>query len=127
MPTPEEYKALLKGAEGEIVSLKEMSEALSAENEALKAEIDGLFEAQKFEAEQMVQLTEQVWKLEEALEEAAKEREEILMLVGNLRTGMERIRDVAQDTLANAKDKKASRLQMAVQVYDIKSIADGIG
>ena len=120
MPHEDQLKAILKVAEGEMISLH-------AENSSLKAEINGLFEAQKFEAEQMVQLTEQIWALEEALQDSTRERDEILSLVSNLKSGMEKISEVAQKTLAAAEEEESTRSELAVQIYDIKSIADAVG
>jgi len=114
------HKALLKAAETHIVTLQE-------ENEALKADLNNMIEAQALETDQMVQMSEQLWKLEEALMSATEEKDVALMMVQNLKSGMDRIQSYAEETLSAVKENKASRLTMAAQVYEIKSLADTLG
>ncbi|PHS79722.1 MAG: hypothetical protein COB59_00065 [Rhodospirillaceae bacterium] len=109
-------KELLKAAEKQIVQLQD--DKLAQEDF-----INDLMESQKLEAEELVRLTEQVWKLEAALEEVAAERDDVRMLLLGLRDDMVRIRDVAAESLRSATDKK-SLLNMAVKFYDVKTLAD---
>lgn len=107
---------LLKAAEAQIVKLQE-------ENRAQGDHINELMESQKLEAEEMVRLTEQVWKLEELLADVIAERDDVRLLLQGLREDMEKIRDVAAETLKSTKSKEAI-LDMAVKFYDVKTLAD---
>jgi len=109
-------KELLKAAETQIVQLQN-------DKEAQEDFINDLMESQKLEAEELVRLTEQVWKLEAALEEVSAERDDVRMLLLGLRDDMVRIRDVAAESLKAATDKK-SLLNMAAKFYDVKTLAD---
>ncbi|PCI37926.1 MAG: hypothetical protein COB46_12535 [Rhodospirillaceae bacterium] len=109
-------KELLKAAETQIVQLQN-------DKEAQEDFINDLMESQKLEAEELVRLTEQVWKLEAALEEVSAERDDVRMLLLGLRDDMVRIRDVAAESLKSAIDKK-SLLNMAAKFYDVKTLAD---
>ena len=113
-------KALLKTAEEKILEL-------AAENEALKADLDSVLQAQALETEQMVQMSEQLWKLEEALMSTTEEKDAALLLLQSLKTNVERIKSYAEETLTSVKERKASRLTMAAQVYEIKSLVDTLG
>lgn len=113
----EKYKELLKTAEERIVQQQE-------ENAALQGDLEGMLQAQAVETEQMVQMSEQLWKLEEALMSTTDEKDTALMMLQNLKTNVERIKTYAEDTLTSVKQNKASRLAMAAQVYEIKSLAD---
>jgi len=113
-----DIKKLLKSAEEQIVHLQE-------EKKGFEEYIDGLMQQQKMEAEEMVRLTEQVWKLEGVLEDVSAERDDVRLLLQGLRSDMEKIRDVAAETLRGAKDKK-SILNMAVKFYDVKTLADSV-
>jgi len=113
-----DIKKLLKAAEEQIVHLQE-------EKKEFEDYIDGLMQQQKMEAEEMVRLTEQVWKLEAVLEDVSAERDDVRLLLQGLRSDMEKIRDVAAATLRGAKDKK-SILDMAVKFYDVKTLADSV-
>jgi signal recognition particle GTPase len=112
-----DYKELLRGAETHIVSLQQ-------ENEALKADLNNMIEAQAHETEQMVQMSEQLWKLEEALLSATEEKDVAMMLLKSLQDNVERIKSYAETTLGAVKENKASRLSMAAHVYEIKSMVD---
>lgn len=111
------YKELLKGAETYIVSLQ-------AENEALKSDLNSMIEAQALETEQMVQMSEQLWKLEEALMSETDEKEAALMMLNSLKTNVTRIQSYAEETLNNVKESNTSRVTMAAQVYEIKSMVE---
>ncbi|MEG3617566.1 hypothetical protein V5T82_03770 [Magnetovibrio sp. PR-2] len=116
-PDTYDYKELLRGAETHIVSLQQ-------ENEALKEDLNNMIEAQALETEQMVQMSEQLWKLEEALMSATEEKDVALMLLNSLKDNVERIKSFAETTLGAVKENKASRLSMAAHVYEIKSMVD---
>lgn len=118
MPTSHgDPKALLKAAEEQILQLAE-------ENAALKADLDNVLEAQAQETEQLVQMSEQLWKLEEALMNTTQEKEAALLMVQSLKSNVERIKSYAEETLSSVKERKASRLSMAAQVYEIKSLVE---
>lgn len=118
MAESSEVTELLKSAESQIVNLQD-------ENQKLNDYINDLMQQQKLEAEEMVRLTEQVWKLEEVLEDVAAERDDVRLLLQGLREDMERIRDVAAETLKSTHDKQ-SLLNMAVKFYDVKTLADSV-
>jgi len=113
-------KALLKAAETHIVNLQQ-------ENEALKADLNNMIEAQALETEQMVQMSEQLWKLEEVLLSTTQEKEVALLMLQSLKSNMTRIQTYAEETLSSVKQNKATRLTMAAQVYEIKSMVDTLG
>ena len=118
--TDDATKALLKSAEDKILDLQ-------AENEALRTDIDNMIQAQAVETEQMVQMSEQLWKLEEALMDTTQEKDAALLLIQSLKSNVERIKSYAENTLTSVKERKASRLSMAAQVYEIKSLVDSLG
>ena len=72
----------------------------------------------------MVQMTEQLWKLEEALMSTTDEKDTALLLLQNLRNNVDRIKAYAEETLSSVKQNKATRLTMAAQVYEIKSMVE---
>lgn len=111
---------LLKAAETTIVDLH-------AQNEALQSDLATVLEAQALETEQMVQMSEQLWKLEEALMSTTDEKDTALMLLQSMKVNVDRIKSYAEDTLLSVKERKASRLTMAAQVYEIKSMVDTLG
>lgn len=113
-----EAKELLRAAEVQIVHLQE-------DKENQDAFINDLMESQKLEAEELVRLTEQIWKLEAALEDVAAERDDVRLLLMGLRDDMVKIRDVAAESLKSATDKQ-SILNMAVKFYDVKTLADSV-
>lgn len=109
-------KELLRAAEAQILQFQK-------DTQNQDDFINDLLESQKLEAEELVRLTEQVWKLEAALEEVAAERDDVRFLLMGLREDMEKIRDVAAQSLKAATDKK-SLINMAVKFYDVKTLAD---
>ena len=113
-------KALLKAAETHIVTLQQ-------ENEALKADLNNMIDAQALETDQMVQMSEQLWKLEESLLSTTQEKEVALMMLQNIKSNMTRIQTYAEETLSSVKQNKTTRLTMAAQVYEIKSMVDTLG
>ena len=117
MPNIDAPKDLLKVAQDQIL-------ALQSENESLQADLNSVLEAQALETEQMVQMSEQLWKLEEALMSETSSKEAALMMLQNLKTNVERIKSFAEDSITAVKTKNASRLNLAVQVYEIKSMVD---
>lgn len=119
-PDDNDYKELLRGAETHIVALQQ-------ENEALKADLNNMIEAQALETEQMVQMSEQLWKLEEALMSATEEKDVALMMLNALKDNVDRIKTYAETTLGAVKENKATRLSMAAHVYEIKSMVDTLG
>lgn len=116
-PSDKSSKELLKAAEAHIVGLQQ-------ENEALKADLNNMIEAQALETEQMVQMSEQLWKLEEALMSTTEEKEVALMMLQSLKSNVDRIRSYAEETLTSVKENNTSRVTMAAQVYEIKSMVD---
>ena len=116
-PDSTSHKELLKAAETQLVALQE-------ENAALKSDLENMIEAQALETEQMVQMSEQLWKLEEALMSATEEKDAALAMVANLKNSADRIVDYATNALEDVKKNKASRLTMAAQVFEIKSMVD---
>lgn len=123
MPTPDSdnsAKALLRAAQDQIILLQR-------ENQSLHADLDSILEAQVVETEQMVQMSEQLWKLEDALLNATYKKDAALLLLRNLKTNMIRIKTYAEESLAALRQNKTSRLAMAAQVYEIKSLVDTLG
>jgi len=119
-PDTRDYKNLLKAAETHIVALQQ-------ENEALKADLNNMIEAQALETDQMVQMSEQLWKLEEALLSTTQEKDVAMMMLKNLKNNVTRIQSYAEETLTSVKQNKATRLSMAAQVYEIKSMVETLG
>jgi len=115
-PHDKECKDLLKAAEMSIIALQE-------ENAVLKADLDTMIDAQAHEADQMVQMSEQLWKLEEALMSTTVEKDTALMMLDALKSNVSRIQEYAEDTL-NAVRENKSRLKVAAQVYEIKSMVE---
>lgn len=113
-------KSLLKAAEEKIVELQR-------QNQALQADLESVLQAQALETQQLVQLTEQMWKLEETLMNTTEEKDAALLMLRSLKSNVARIKAQAEQTLAAVKDKKASRLAMAVQVFEIKSMVETLG
>ena len=117
MADKQDYKALLKGAETYIVSLQK-------DNEALYCDLKSMIDAQALETEQMVQMSEQLWKLEEALMSTTHEKDTALMMLNSLKDNVSRIQTYAQETLRAVKQSNTSRVTMAAQVYEIKSMVE---
>lgn len=120
MPDLDDPKQLLKIAQDHILALQQ-------DNESLQGDLNSVLEAQALETEQMVQMSEQLWKLEEALMSETSDKEVALMMLQNLKTNVDRIKSFAEDSLSAVKTKNASRLDLAVQVYEIKSMVDTLG
>jgi len=118
MPTDPQAKELLKLAEAHIVKLQE-------EKEEMNQLMENMMVQQQVEADEMVRLTEQIWKLEDMLKDVTNERDDVRLLLQGLRSDMERIRDVAAETLKSTKDKQ-SLVDMAVKFYDVKTLADSV-
>lgn len=110
-------KNLLKIAQDQILALQQ-------DKAALQADLNGVLEAQTLETEQMVQMSEQLWKLEDALMSETSDKEVALMMLQNLKSNVDRIKSLAEESLSAVKTKKTSRLNLAVQVYEIKSMVD---
>ena len=117
MPDLDDPKQLLKIAQDHILALQQ-------DNESLQADLNNVLEAQALETEQMVQMSEQLWKLEDALMSETLDKEVALMMLQNLKSNVDRIKSFADDTLSAVKTKNASRQDLAVQVYEIKSMVD---
>jgi len=117
MVDPAPHKALLKTAQDHILALQQ-------KNQALQNDLNTLLQAQTLEADQMVQMSEQVWKLEEALMNETSDKETALVMLRSLKTNMDRIKTFATDTLLAVKQNKATRLAMAAQIFEIKSIVE---
>jgi len=117
MPDLDDPKQLLKIAQDHILALQQ-------DNESLQADLNSVLEAQALETEQMVQMSEQLWKLEEALMSETSDKEVALMMLQNLKSNVDRIKSFAEDTLSAVKTNNASRQDLAVQVYEIKSMVD---
>ena len=111
-------KELLKNAEAQIIQLQN-------EKQEMDAYLGDLMEQQKAEAEEMVRLTEEIWKLEELLKDVSAERDDVRLLLEGLCEDMEKIRDVAAQSLKATTDKK-SILNMAAKFYDVKTLADSV-
>jgi hypothetical protein len=121
--TEEKFEKLLQ----ENQSLQEAKQTLQQVNEASQLEIQNLsqsffdlMEAQKMEAEQMVQLSEQVWALEEAL---AMSREKALEQMGSMKSKFTAMNDYMKDTL-EAATQNASRMELAARVYEMSQVTD---
>ena len=108
-----EERQLLKIAEEKLSQLQQ-------ENEHLSSSFFELMEAQKFEAEQMVQLTEQLWALEDAL---AQSKEKAMAQMGLMKSKMESVNSYVQEAL-EAASQNASSVELAARVYELGQIAD---
>ncbi|HER25712.1 MAG TPA: hypothetical protein ENI69_01240 [Rhodospirillales bacterium] len=108
-----EERELLKLAQEKLQQLQE-------ENEHLSTSFFELMDAQKAEAEQMVQLTEQLWAVESAL---AESKEKALEQMGLMKSKIESVSAYVQDTLVAA-DKNASSMELAARVYELGQMTD---
>jgi|GEM_PF-6537232 len=113
-----EYKKLLREAESQIVQLQ-------AEKQDLNEYVKSQSEAQKGVVKELERLVEKMRKLDKALKDITAERDDVRLLLMGLRDDMEKIRVVAADTLNATKDKE-SILKMAVQFYEVKTLADSV-
>jgi len=123
----EQLQKLLLTAEGKFGELTQEKQALQLEIDALRQENENLsqsffelMDAQKLESEQMVQLTEQIWALEEAL---AMSREKAMEQMGIMKSKFNSMNDYMKDTL-EAAAKNASRIELAARVYEMSQITD---
>jgi|GEM_PF-1026079 len=137
-PSENELQQLLLAAETRFEKLQQENSALQQEIQAQKEEIEALqlenqntsqsffelMDAQKLESEQMVQLTEQIWALEEAL---AMSREKAMEQMSTMKTKFNAMNDYMQDTL-EAASNNASRMELAARVYEMSQVTkiDGI-
>ncbi|MCW9040034.1 MAG: hypothetical protein OQJ76_06005 [Rhodospirillales bacterium] len=113
-----------------VAELKELLRAAEKQIESLRGElgnyaqmVDDLMVAQRHETEQMVQMTEQIWALEEALASTSQEREKALALAASLKGGIDSIRNRMTQTL-EAAEKDASRLEIAARVYEMAAASE---
>ena len=118
----DQLKTLLQGAEGKFDGLTQENlglqlelDALRKENQDLSQSFFDLMDAQKLESEQMVQLTEQIWALEEAL---ALSREKAMEQMDIMKTKFNSMNDYMKDTL-EAASQNASRIELAARVYEM--------
>jgi hypothetical protein len=110
-------KEILKAAHAQIL-------ALQKDNESLKSDLDAVLQAQAQEADQLAQMSEQLWKLEEALLKTSGDKDAALMMLKKLKNDVDRLHDFVEQTLAKATDKNTSRLKVAVQVFEMKSMVE---
>lgn len=111
--TKEELKACLKAVEQKL-------EAMNQENQKLAQAYHENMEAQMAEAEQMVQLTEQIWKLEEAL---AMSQEKAMAQLQLMKGKFNAMQTHMQDTLKAAADN-ASSMELAARVYEMHEVVN---
>jgi len=112
-------KDILKAAQTQIMALKK-------DNQSLESDLNAVLQAQAGEAEQLVQMSEQLWKLEEALMRVTGDKEAALMMLQKLKSDVDRLHAFVEQTLSQAKDKSSTRLKVAVQVYEMKSMVEQI-
>lgn len=117
MVDPTITKDILKSAQDQIISLKK-------DNQTLTSDLESILNAQAHEAEQLVQMSEQLWKLEEALMSANQDKDVALMLLKKFQADVNRLRIFIEETLVRAREKKTTRLDVTVQVYEMKSMVD---
>ncbi len=118
MTESEDTKEVLKAADAQIVQLSEHVREL-------EDYIEGQAQTQQQAIKELDRLANQMKKLEKALEDVSTERDDVRMLLEGLRSDMEKIRDVAAETLKTTTDKQ-SLLNMAVKFYDVKTLADSV-
>jgi len=94
-------------------------EAMNQENQKLAQAYHENMKAQMAEAEQMVQLTEQIWKLEEAL---AMSQEQAMAQLQLMKGKFSAMQSHMQDTLKAAADN-ASSMELAARVYEMHEVA----
>ncbi len=109
----DEITRLLHIAEEKLIQLHQEKEEFS------KAYYE-LMEGHKAEAEQMVQLTEQIWALEEAL---AMSREEAMAQLGKMKLKFNEMNEHMQATL-EAAAQNASSMELAARVYEMSQTTD---
>ncbi|MBT3237665.1 MAG: hypothetical protein HOL37_01720 [Rhodospirillaceae bacterium] len=109
----DELKATLKIAEQTI-------EQLHQENQEMVKAYQDNMDAQMVEAEQMVQLTEQIWKLEEAL---AMSQEKAMAQLQQMKGKFNEVQTHMQATL-KAATENASSMELAARVYEMSEAAN---
>jgi len=120
MASAEELQKLLLIAEGKFGDLTAEIETLKLENQNLSQSFFELMEAQQHETEQMVQLTEQIWALEEAL---ALSREKAMEQMQVMKGKFNSMNEYMQDTL-EAASKNASSMELAARVYELSKVTE---
>ena len=115
-----QLKELLQVAEEKLAALLQEKQALQQENQNLSQSFFDLMEAQKLESEQMVQLSEQIWALEEAL---AQSQEKAMEQLGKMKDKFNSMHSYMTDTL-EAATQNASRMELAARVYEMSQVAD---
>jgi len=115
-----QLKQLLQVAEEKLEALLQDNQALQQENQNLSQSFFDLMEAQKLESEQMVQLTEQIWALEEAL---AQSQEKAMEQLAKMKDKFNSMNEYMKDTL-EAASQNASRMELAARVYEMSQVAD---
>lgn len=126
-PTESQLQELLLAAEKRFETLQQENELLKLENEALQSEnmnlsqsFFDLMEAQKMESEQMVQLNEQIWALEEALQMS---KEKALEQMAKMKEKFNTMNSFMSETL-EAANKNASRVELAARVFEMSQVTD---
>ena len=107
----DELKACLKVAEQKL-------EDLYRENQEMAQAYQDNMEAQMAEAEQMVQLTEQIWKLEEAL---AMSQEKAMAELQKMKGKFNEVQSHMQETL-KAATENASNMELAARIYEMSVV-----
>jgi len=103
-----------------LVQAENASNLLKTENENLSQAYYGLLDAQKQETEQMVQLMEQVWALEEAL---SKSQEEALAQFNKFKERFVSLHEQMKEALAVA-ETNPDGLELAARVYEMSQAAE---
>ncbi|MCW8914824.1 MAG: hypothetical protein OQK24_03105 [Magnetovibrio sp.] len=114
----EKTKEVLKAADDQIVQL-------SGHVRELEEYIESQAQVQQQAVKELDRLAQQMQKLDKALKDVSNERDDVRMLLDGLRSDMEKIRDVAAESLKSATDKQ-SILNMAAKFYDVKTLADSV-
>lgn len=114
MPNEDDLRQLLRNAEQKITELV-------AENQGLAQAYSDLMEAQRHETEQLVRMSEQMWKLEEALAATSTTKEELLSMLGKMKSQFRTLKEQA-DAALKAASANASRLELAARLYEIAAV-----
>ncbi len=116
MSNEAELKQLLRDAEAKIAEL-------AADHLNMAQAYHELMQAQKAETQQIVELTEQIWALEEALAGAHGEKGKALEALKAMKKKLEVLRNQAKATL-EAAAANASRLELAARVYELAKVTE---
>lgn len=116
MTDQSKLKEILKAAETQIIHLQ-------GEMKSHDEYVEAQRKQQETAAEETARLTAKVAELENMLGDVAAERDDVRELLEGLREDMEKIRDVAAQTLKATTDKQ-SLVTMAAKFYDVKTLAD---